>query len=278
MDRRGVVVRLQPRRRELRVERAPLRRVAQDGVVRHPGQRHQAADIARHHREVDAAITERPLHLFQRVGQLFRLEKRHAVLEHGKAARRESARDALIKRVAEQHLGWAHRIGPVGDDEVEAAVARLVGQEDERVFDLHLQTRVGERGGVHFAQMAPRQIDHLLVNLDVKDVCDGPVLERFLGDRHVAAADDHDLLHAAMFEHRNMRQHLGITALVACRQLHDVVEHQHASVALGVEDLDVLKPALFLDYWRAFQLDGLRKSRVQFLQETVRHRRRLLRG
>ena len=94
------------------------------------------------------------------------------------------------------------------------------------------------------------------------------MLERFLGDRHVAAAGDHHLLHAPVLEHRHVRQHLGVTAFVARRQLHDVVEHQHASVALGVEDLDVLKLALFLDERLSFDLDRLRETGMQFFQET----------
>jgi hypothetical protein len=44
-----------------------------------------------------------------------------------------------------------------------------------------------------------------------------------------------------MLEHRQMRQHFRVTTFIARRELHDVVEHQHATVARGVEDPDVLE-------------------------------------
>src|ERR1700690_875982 len=68
-----------------------------------------------------------------------------------------------------------------------------------------------------------------------------------------------------------MRQHFGASALVARGDLDDVVEHHDAPVGDRVEDLDALKPALFLDDWRALELHRLGVALVETLLETGRH-------
>src|SRR5450755_2485093 len=69
-----------------------------------------------------------------------------------------------------------------------------------------------------------------------------------------------------------MRQHFGVGALVARRDLDDVVEYHDAPVGDAVEDLDVLKLALFLDDWLAGEFHRLGVALVETLLETVRHR------
>src|SRR5579871_1725041 len=68
-----------------------------------------------------------------------------------------------------------------------------------------------------------------------------------------------------------MRQHFGVGALVARGDLDDVVEHHDAPVGDAVEDLDALKPALFLDDWLAGQLHRLGVAFVETLFETGWH-------
>ena len=66
------------------------------------------------------------------------------------------------------------------------------------------------------------------------------VLEHFLGDAAVAAADDQHLARLAVREDRHMGHHLVIDELVARGDLRRAVEHQHLAEELVLEQHQML--------------------------------------
>ncbi len=58
--------------------------------------------------------------------------------------------------------------------------------------------------------MRAAKLDHPVVDVDQHDLLEALVLEGFVGDREVAAADDHHPLRLAVLQERQVGEHLGI--------------------------------------------------------------------
>jgi len=111
------------------------------------------------------------------------------------------------------------------------------------------------------------KLDHPAVDVDQHDLLEPLVLERFVGDRQVSAADDHHPLGLAVLQERQVGEHLGVGGFVARRDLEDVVEHQDAAVGDRVENLNFLVTAGFL----RDHLGELQALRVAFVKPLAKH-------
>ncbi len=115
--------------------------------------------------------------------------------------------------------------------------------------------------------MLAAQLDHAVVDVDQHHLFQALVLERFVGDREVAAAHDHHPLGLAVLQKRQVGEHLGVGGLVARGDLDDVVEHHDAAVSNCVEDFNLLVTARFLRH-DAGELHALR---VAFVKPLTKH-------
>jgi hypothetical protein len=85
-----------------------------------------------------------------------------------------------------------------------------------------------------------------VVDLDLHDALQRLVLQDFLGDAAVAAADDQHVLRLAVRQDRHVGHHLVIDELVARGDLRGAVEHQHLAEVLLLEQHEVLVLGLLL--------------------------------
>ena len=84
-------------------------------------------------REIEAGAGEEAREILKRLGDFPGLVERHAGLEGGIAALLQGALDAVIEGFAEQRLARTDRIGPVGDDQIEAVLGLRAAQIFERI-------------------------------------------------------------------------------------------------------------------------------------------------
>ena len=117
------------------------------------------------------------------------------------------------------------RIGRVDNDDIEAAVG--LGDVFCAVVDDGFEALVGKDRPGEFGEMFLGEFDHLGVDLDLGEAFDRLVLEHFLGDAAVAAADDEDVARIAVGEQRHMRHHLLVDEFVLLGDLGGAIEHQH---------------------------------------------------
>ena len=130
------------------------------------------------------------------------------------------------------------------DDDVEAAVGR--GHVVHAVVDDEVEALVGEHRLGEFREMLLGKLDHRGVDLDLGEALDRLVLEHFLRDAAVAAADDQHLLGVAVGEDRHMGHHLVVDELVRGRDLGGAVEHQHLAEEWVLEQHEMLVLGLHL--------------------------------
>ncbi len=273
MDLRVVVVGLETRTGEAGTRFArTIRRPQLSPPLANPGKRHEAADISRHHGQIDAGLGEIAADLTQRFGKLLRLVERHAGLEGGEAAWLQRALHPVVEGFAEQGLSRPHRIGPVGHDQVETGAILAAPQIFEGIGNLDFQPPVALRLGVDGGEMLLAQLHHTAVDVDQHHLFHAAVLQRLVGDGEIAAAHDHHPLHAAMLQHRQMRQHFGIGAFVAGGDLNNAIQRHHPAVRRRVKDLDLLITGLFRRQRLSHRLEGLCVTVVEAFFDCDGHR------
>ncbi len=201
--------------------------------------------------------------LLERLGDLPGLVERHAGLEGGKAAGLQRALHAVVEGLAEQRLAGPDRIGPVGDDEIEAALLALRPRYS-KASATSILSRLSLKALALISPKCLRQSSTTsAVDVHQHDFLDLLVLKRLVGDGEIAAADDHHALGLAVLQQRQMRQHFGIGALVAGGDLDDVVERHDAPVGHRVEDFDALVLAFLIGERLGRQLHNLRVTFVE---------------
>ncbi len=84
------------------------------------------------------------------------------------------------------------------------------------------------------------ELDHRWIDLDLGEALDRLVLEHFLGDAAIAAADDQHLACVAVGEQRHVRHHLLVDELVLLGDLGGAVEHEHLAEERMLEQHEVL--------------------------------------
>ena len=139
----------------------------------------------------------------------------------------------------------------------------------ERVGDHDVQARIVEHAFMDMRQMDFAQIHDPSVDIDEIDPVDALMLQDFLCDRPIAAADDHRRLHIAMFHDRRMGQHFRIRRFIAFGDLNDAVQRHHVAEGDGVEHLDMLERAMFIGERRIAHGDALRIARMKFFFENA---------
>ncbi len=105
---------------------------------------------------------------------------------------------------------------------------------------------VGENRLGEFREMLLGELDHRRIDLDLGEALDRLVLEHFLGDAAIAAADDQHVARVAMGEQRHVRHHLLVDEFVALGDLGGAVEHQHLAEERVLEQHEVLMLGLHL--------------------------------
>ncbi len=106
---------------------------------------------------------------------------------------------------------------------------------------LSAKHRLGEFGKVLLGEL-----DHRRIDLHLGEALDGFVLEHFLGDAAIAAADDEHLAHVAVGEQRHVRHHLLVNELVLLGDLGGAVEHEHLAEERLLEQHQMLVLGLHL--------------------------------
>ena len=233
VDGRRVIARPEIRRGEAGLEDGE-RRGAVGRLVTAPAQRHEAADIGRNHRQIASGIGEQRGEIGNRILELGRLQERHATLGDEDAARLQQALAVGMEGPGEQHFAWPDRIGGVDDDQVEArggASGVILAVADDQ-----LEPGIIETPAVEIGKMGPGKVDDARVDLDHDQALHAAVLQNFLGEPAIPAADDQHVLGRAMGKQRHMRHHLVIDELVAHRDLGGAVERDQAAEPHGVDD------------------------------------------
>ena len=132
----------------------------------------------------------------------------------------------------------------VDDHHVEAPVGFL--DVFDAVIDHEIEALVLEHRSGEFGEMLLGEFDHRGVDLDLRDALDRFVLEHFLGDAAIAAADDQHFLGVAVRQDRHVRHHLVIDELVRGGDLGGAVQHQHFAEMLLLEQDQMVVAGLLL--------------------------------
>src|SRR5215472_4204666 len=216
-----------------------LNRVPPDAlVVARYAHCHVAADIDWNGRDVATRIREQATELEHGRSELIVLKERNTVLGNQHAAGLYATAAAGIKLGPEQYFSRTNRISRIHDNDIEAAVSRgdIVGA----VFDYGLKASIGEDRLGEFGKMSFGEFDDRGIDLNLSEPLHGPVLEHFLRDAAIAAADDQDIFRPAMGEQRHMRHHLLIDEFVFLGDLRRAVEHQHFAEEAILEQYKML--------------------------------------
>ncbi len=93
------------------------------------------------------------------------------------------------------------------------------------------------------------EFDHLFVDLDLGEAFDLLVLEHFLGDAAIAAADDEDVLGIAVGEQWHVRHHFLVDEFVPLGDLGGAIEHEHfAEIGLLEQDQVLVVGLQFIEH------------------------------
>src|SRR5690606_7582102 len=112
-----------------------------------------------------------------------------------------------------------------------------LGDVLQAVADPDLDPRVVERAVVDVLQIAARNIDHLLVELDNHDPLHARVLQEFLGRATVPATDDQRATRPRMGNARHVNEVLVVVELVALRAHEAAIEPEQTTEARRLPDL-----------------------------------------
>ncbi len=208
-------------------------------IVRGPAERHEPADVGRHHRQVPGDVGEAcgPLAVHA-VDELAGFDRRIAELGDEDAARGETAVAAAVELLGEEHRAGPERVGRIDDDHVE--LRPVAAHVHGRVGDHQIEPRIVEGAGAHFRDPLSAELDHAAVDLDLGDRLDRGVACHLPQRAAVAAADDADVPRPAVREDRRVCQHLVIGELVGGGELQHIVERDHPAPVVAVEHQQVL--------------------------------------
>src|SRR5499427_959341 len=171
-------------------------------------------------------------------GEFVRLEDRNAPLRDHHRAFGHAAAAGGVEFLAEQHLAGPLWVGRVDDDDVEAPIR--LGHVFHAVGDDEVEAVVREHRLGEFREVLLGELDHRGVDLDLSEALDRLVLEHFLRDAAVAAADDQHLLRTAVRQDRHVSHHLVVDELIGAGDLGRAVEHQHLAEEWVLEQHEML--------------------------------------